>query len=356
MGMNRRIWLLCALGGSLAWGQASPGTTAPSKPGGDDDDQKSATETAVTTVAMDAPVLTLKGFCPEQRATSAVEAGTPCQTVITRAQFEKMAGAIRPDMTASVKQQLASLYPRLLVMSQAAEELGLDKQPPYEQMIVFSRMQILTQGLTHKLQEDSANISDQEIAEYYQKNPEVFEEYTLERLFVPLRKQPAMSKATDKRKDQADDAQPKRTPEEESSQQAASERDLKDLAEKLRARAAAGEDFVKLQQLAFESSGIKVASATTSMGKVRRTALPATQASIFELTVGEVSKVITDPGGHYIYKLEAKGHLTMEQAKGEIRDTLKAQRVKQALKKIQDSYTTETNDAYFGLSSSRRRQ
>jgi hypothetical protein len=346
--MNRRIWLLCALGGSVAWGQANPSTAA-SKPAGEDDDQKLSTTTATAMVAMDAPVITLKGFCPERPASSAAGAGALCQTVITREQFEKMAAAIRPNMSASVKQQLASLYPRLLVMSQTAEKLGLDKQAPYDQMIVFSRMQILTQGLTHKLQQDSTNISDQEIADYYQKNPEVFEEYTLERLFVPLRKQPAASNAADKRKDQVGDVQPKLTPQEESAQSTASERELKDLAESLQARAAAGEDFVKLQHEAFGSAGVKVASPTTSMGKTRRGALPAIQAALFKLKVGEVSRVITDTGGHYIYKLDAKDRLTMEQAKAEIRHTLEGQRVKEATNKIEGSYTTEINDAYFSL-------
>jgi hypothetical protein len=343
--MNRKIWLVFALAGSLAWGQAKPGAAAAAKPEGADDDQKSSVATPDTTVGMDAPVLTLKGYCPGQKPATA--AGTLCQTVITRAQFEKMAAAIRPNMSTSVKQQLASLYPRLLVMSQTAEKLGLDKQPPYEQMIVFSRMQILTQGLTRKLQEDSSNIPDQEIADYYRKNPEMFDEYTLQRLFVPLRKQATASKAADKQKNQAGDVQPKATAAEEAAQQAVSERELNELAEKLRARAAAGEDFLKLQQLAFEAAGVKVASPNTSMGKVRRTALPAAQSAIFELKVGEVSQVVTDTGGHYIYKVEAKDHLTLEQAKSEIRDTLKNQRVKEAMDKIQNSYTTETNQAYF---------
>jgi hypothetical protein len=345
--MNCRIWWLCVLGGSLGWGQANPGTAA-SKP--DENDEQKSVANATATVAMNTPVLTLKGFCPARSAASTAASAASCQTVITRAQFEKIATAIRPNMTTAVKQQLASMYARVLVMSQAAEELGLDKQAPYDQMIAFSRMQILTQGLTHKLQEDSANISDAEMADYYQKNPETFEEYTLQRLLVPLRKQPAVSNAGDNEK-----TQPKPTAAEQAAQQAASERELTELAEKLRARAAAGEDFLKLQQQAFEAAGVKVASPTTSMGKVRRTALPATQ-TIFELKVGEVSQVVTDTGGHYIYKLEARDRLPLEQVKGEIHDTLKNERVKQALDKIQNSYTTETNDAYFGSPPPKRGQ
>jgi hypothetical protein len=346
--MNRRLWLLCVLSGSLAWGQANSGAGATGKPTGDDDDKKTSIASAAAAVAMDAPVLTLKGYCPGRSQSSGAGAGTACKTVITRAQFEKMAAAIRPNMTASVKQQLASLYPRLLVMAQAAEQLGLDKQPPYDEMIVFSRLQILTQGLTHKLQQDAASISDEEIADYYRKNPDEFEEYTLERLFVPLRKSAAAHDAADTGKNQAAEVKQKSTPEEQAAEQASSEREMKELAEKLRAQAAAGEDFIKLQQEAFATAGIKVAAPATSMGKVRRNALPAGQVAIFELKVNEVSQVISDPGGHYIYKLEAKDRLTEEQAMAEIRRTLENQSLKEALDKIQTSFTTETNDAYFG--------
>jgi len=337
--MNRTIWWLCALAGSLAWGQANPGT-APSPAAAQDEDKDLSPAAAV---AMDAPVLTIKGFChdrktADQKAASAV-VDSACQTVITRAQFEKMTSAIRPNMTMSAKQQLANLYPRLLVMSQRAEEIGLDKQAPFDEMIAFSRMQILTQGLTRKVQEESAKVSDHDIAEYYGKHPEEFEQYTLQRLLVPLRKQPAGAKATD---NQTSDS--KAAAEEKSSEQ-----ELAELAQSLRARAAAGEDFLKLQREAFDAAGVKVASPTTALGKVRRSALPASHTAIFELKVGEVSQVITDSGGHYIYKLEAKDRLSLDQAKDEIRQTVQNQHAKDALDKIQASYTTETNKAYFTL-------
>jgi len=339
--MNRSIWLLCALGGSLAWGQGDLAPATASNPARGHVQQKSSESISGAEVAMDAPVLTIKGFCPERKRVAGAETPAACETVITREQFEKMGAAIRPNMTASVKQQLASLYPRLLVMAHAAEEMGLDKQSPYEQMIVFSRLQILTQGVTRKLQQEAGQVSHEEIAEYYRKNPEMFEEYTLQRLFVPLRKTEPAPRAGDKNgslndrnKDSAEQA-------------ASSERELDEWAKKLRARAAAGEDFLKLQREAFDVAGVTVASATTSMGTVRRTALPAEHKEIFELKVGEVSPVITDAGGHYIYKLEAKDRLAIDKVKEEIRQTLEGEKSKEALGKIQNSYSTELNQEYF---------
>src|SRR5579862_182473 len=314
--MISRIAWICVLGSALACAQAAPRSNTASPHDASNDEKKA------DSVGMNEAVLTIKGFCPAQR-----NAAQPCETVITRAEFEKMTAAIRPNLSASVKQQFANLYPRLMVMSKKAEEMGLDKEAPYEQMIAFSRMQILTQAVTRKLQQDSNEVSEQEIADYYQRNAASFEEYTLERLVVPLRSQADLAAVTP------------------TSQQV-----FDDLAKTLRQRAVAGEDFSKLQQAADAAAGIKVASASSSMGKVGRSALPAGHAAIVaDLKVGEVYRVITDSGGHYFYKLLAKEPLPLEQAKAEIGQILKSQHATQALDQVQGSYTTEMNSAYFSV-------
>jgi len=309
----------------MACAQAAHGANAASPQDAESDEAKPAS--APDSIGMNEAVLTIKGFCPEQK-----NAGQPCETVITRGEFEKMTAAIRPNLSASVKQQFANLYPRLLVMSKKAEEMGLDKGAPYEQMIAFSRMQILTQALTRKLQQDAAEVSEQEIADYYDKNAASFEEYTLERLVVPLRSQGDLSTV-----------------------KPTSQQEFDDLAKTLRERAAAGEDFAKLQQAAYDAAGMKVASSNTSMGKVGRSTLPAEQAAIVaDLKIGEVSRVITDSGGHYIYKLQGKDRQPLEQAKVEIRHTLESQHATRVLDQVQGSYTTETNSAYFAVQPTKR--
>ena len=120
------------------------------------------------------------------------------------------------------------------------------------------------------------------------------------------------------------------------------------LAESLRARAAAGEDFAKLQKEAFTAAGTKVESPTVSMPKVRRTGLPPAHAAVFDLKPGEVSAVLSDSGGHYVYKVVSKEQLPLDQVKEEIRGTLRTQRVRDAMDKVQNSFKTETNEAYFG--------
>jgi PPIC-type PPIASE domain len=346
IGRNRMIrsWLLILLLGSAgvlpAQAQSSDAAAQQSsqgsrRNGGEDDDYQPPPAPEIK-LPMDAVVLTIKGFCPGQQQAS----GSPCQTEVTRAQFEALASAIQPNMNVVVKRQLASLYPRLLVMSHEAEQRGLDKEPQYQQRMAYSRMQILTQALTGKLQDETAVVSGADIADYYYKHPQQFEVYTLQRLFVPLYKQPPESRGTSP-------ATPAETSQQAVARQAVEAEEMSKLAETLRGRAAAGEDFLTLQKEAFGIAGVKVASPNTSMGKVRRTSIPAAHAAVLQLGVGEVSTLITDSAGHYIYKLEGKEQLPLDKVRDEVRATLSSERLKAALDKIQNSYTAEPNDAYF---------
>ena len=129
-----------------------------------------------------------------------------------------------------------------------------------------------------------------EIEEYYKKNPEAYEQFSLDRLFIPRNKQPAAEN-----KDEAKEPE-KMTEEQQKAKEAADkakqekgEQELTKLADSLRQRAAAGEDFAKLQKEAFEAAGRKVENPTVNLPKVRRTGLPPAHAAVFDLKVGEVS-------------------------------------------------------------------
>ena len=81
---------------------------------------------------------------------------------------------------------------------------------------------------------------------------------------------------------------------------------------------------------------------------MRRTGLPPAHAAVFELKPGEVSQVISDSGGHYIYKMNSKDLIPLDQAKDEIHTTLQNQRTREMMDKLNASFKVETNEAYFG--------
>ncbi len=92
-----------------------------------------------------------------------------------------------------------------------------------------------------------------------------FEQFNLDRLFVPRTKQGETEAQEEDQKDE------KLSPEAQKAKQAEEkakadegEQAMTKLAESLRARAAAGEDFVKLQKEAFDAAGMKIESPTVN--------------------------------------------------------------------------------------------
>jgi hypothetical protein len=69
---------------------------------------------------------------------------------------------------------------------------------------------------------------------------------------------------------------------------------------------------------------------------------------VFDLKVGEVSAVIADNGGHYVYKVVSEEVLPLDQVKEEIHNKLKSERLKEMLDKYSNSFQAIPNEAYFG--------
>jgi len=69
---------------------------------------------------------------------------------------------------------------------------------------------------------------------------------------------------------------------------------------------------------------------------------------VFDLKPGQVSQIINDSGGHYVYKVVAREELPLDQVKDEIRSSLQNQRTRDAMDKYQSSFQVDTNPMYFG--------
>lgn len=325
----RSLWLVCLLLGGMALGQApaKPAPVPPPHPVASAPDQDA--DAALSKVGPNDSVITVKGMCDDP-----AKQGDSCQTIVTRAEFEKLGEAIRPNMPPNVRRQLATYYSRMLPMTKEAEKRGLDKTPKYAELIRFARMQILSQELSNALQLESQNVSDADVEKYYKDNAPAFEEASLLRIFVPRVKQVAVQK-------------PGAKEEEVEAQQKAGEAIMKKTATDVRARAAKSEDFDKLQKEVFLTAGIKGNAPTTKMEKVRQSQLPQSQKSVLELKPGDVSELISDPTGHYVYKLVSKQSLPLDAVKAEIRNTLGSQRYRDAMQAYQQS-NLDLNQAYFG--------
>src|SRR5580698_3614696 len=319
---------------AMAWAQVKVNSATPAASpnaasaahGSDNGRQEAAPASAIAPAAA---VITIKGLCPETAPHSTTRAAdAACETVITRAEFEKLADVLHMGTGSQTWHQLGSSYPQILVMAHEAERRGVDKQPRFQERLRFARLEILSQELIRQLREEAAQVPEKDVADYYQKNSGEFEQASLERIVIPNRPQrdlPASGQSPEK----PEDAMTKE-------------------AELLRARAAQGEDFAGLQKEAYDFAGVSGNSeAKPKLEKMRRRGLPPAHAAVFDLKVGEVSEVISDGTAHYIYKLDAREIAPLESVKVEITSLLRQRRAESDVQAIQQPFTTDIDQKYF---------
>jgi len=320
--------LVCLLLIGAAFGQTTappPLKTRPNPP---------AAETASTESAVpaDAPVITIQGLC--ERPGGGTATPSDCKTVVTRAEFEKIVNAVQPNMPQAAKKQFASRYVTVLMLAEKAHELGLDHGPAFDEELYLSRLQILSKLAAEQLQKEATKVSDTEVADYYKEHAADYKAISFDKLYVP--KQKTVESSALKPNDP--ELQKKRE---------ASEAEMKEEADKLRARAAAGEDVTKLQQEAYDFAGLKQKAQSTRMENQRKSGIPPADASIFELKAGDVSQVFTDAAGFMIYKIVEVKDLPVASVHDEIARTLQAQKMKNSFEALQNSAKPDYAEAYF---------
>jgi hypothetical protein len=327
---------------SLAVGQATPAASpqtpaqapapapAPSssKPAG-----KTPADISPTT-----PVIVVDGVCDKapvsKTAAAASKAKTPadCKTIITKAEFESLANALQPNMNASTKRMLADRYPKMLIFATAAHKRGLDASPDFKKVLQFYKMQILTQELAKSVKEKSEKIPEADIEKYYKDNPAEFEQATLQRLYIPKDKQ--VEAAGDK-------------PEAKSADQQMVDQDaLKKEADALHTRAAAGEDFDKLQKEAAQTAGMAT-DPNIKVEDLRRGDLSDVQNVIFDLQPGKISGLLTDNSGYFIYKLVSRIAPPFETVKPQVTVRMQNDKSASGISQIEKMSDAEVNSAYF---------
>jgi PPIC-type PPIASE domain len=179
--------------------------------------------------------------------------------------------------------------------------------------------------MAKKLKEETNNVPEAEIEKYYTGHQSIYEASELQRIYVP------------KQRRQADGTESTIESEREA---------MRKEAHALQARAAAGVDFIKLQNEAYEAAGITGLRPPVSVGKVTENDLPPSQRSVLAAKAGEVSDVIED-NGYYIFKVISKGVQPLAQVQSEIRTVLAQQKFAEALQKVEQSAKTEINETYL---------
>jgi hypothetical protein len=289
------------------------------------------------------PVITIDGVC--DNASTQLKAHTvaakaeakPCKTVITREEFDALAEAIQPHMSAAGKSQLASFYPKLLIMQHEFRKRGMANDPTVKRALAFANLRSEAEETAKVLKSMSEEAPSAEaIEKYYQENSSVFEQAELLRIIIP--------------EDKSASAQKQEAP---GTAQAATSTPTGDAykqkVDSLQARAAAGEDFDNLQAEAYKSAGIVGAQTKTNMGSIAVTDLPMNHRQVMSLKAGEVSQALPGPYGTYIYKVVSKSARPLNEVRSEIHAKLADQIFTQSMRSIDLSAKIELNRTYFPM-------
>ncbi len=270
----------------------------------------------------DAPVITVQGVCP----------GTPpaakhenCSATFTRAQFDKLTDALEPNLPPSLRSRLADNLVQFFIMSEAARSQGLENDPATQELLRYQRMAVLTNALNQRLQRSTREVKAAAIDQYYREHTQDFEQVKLRRLYIPKTPPPPAKRLSDAERTK--------------------------LAADMRKRLVAGEDFDTLQKAIYSTIGL-TNPPPTNMGPQRRGFLPEEQQdAVFAAKIGEITPVLSDTLGEYVYKVEAHETLPLESVRADINRTLQDRQYQDQLNQIFGNVKVRLDPQYFGRSS-----
>ncbi len=298
---------------ALAASAQVPVTAKPAQPSG----AGAAPATAPAAIAPATPVVTIN-LCK-----AATSPAPSCRKIITREEFDRVLAAVAPEAGPGARRSVAAKYVQLLTAAAVAERSALDKQSLVKTKLELARLSLLAGALqddVHNKGEPSA----QELTSYYQGNPARFEQFTMRRLTIP-------------------------TPAPAGYKYQGAAITARDLADKIKKRAAAGEDFMKLQSEVLGSPVSSSGGSDPTSGTVTRGGLPAEYENrVLALKPGQVSDAILEGANYVIYKMEGKKTVNFNDAKAAIAETLRSSKMQQSLQLILNSSSAEYNEAYFG--------
>jgi len=278
-------------------------------------------------ISPDSPVLTVERPCGQPGKGTRQ---SDCKSVVTRAEIDSLLDLLEPNASPAARRQFAVDYARLVAASEAAKRRHLETDPAVAKQLLIQQklihMQVLANTFYRQIEAEASNVPIPEIEKYYSGHLLEFERGEARRLVVPKQVSTPGTQPLDASI-------------------------LKTKAEELQTRAAAGEDFDKLQHVAYEDLGIKAAISNTKLNMVRRANLSAEESKVFDVDPGQVTQVLESPNAFVVLKLESKKILSLEDAKPEIVPFLQRERAKQEIRDATESGKAQFNLQYFGLAS-----
>jgi len=319
-----RFVLTCALAGSTALAQTAGagGQKAPAAP---PPAQQNITTTA-DTLPPDAAVVTIKGLCPEVKVTDPAKPGS-CETRITKEAMNRLVGAVSfgdHQLNRVTTRTFAQDYVQVLALSTAALELGLDKDPSFQELMQYERARTLADTYRRHLQQKYSKPTEEQYEAYYKQNIDKFTRLQVDHVLVP-RVNPDLPRQ----------------------QTAEFAKKAEKVAAEIHERAAKGEDARELLIEAYKTLDLGTAP-RTDMGPVTKGSfLPPVWDQIFALRAGQVTKLESLPAGFSFYRVRTRDVVPLAAVKDTLTRELSQKLAQAELQELLGGIHSELNMEFF---------
>jgi hypothetical protein len=335
----RYWWLVLIVFSTLALQPAVSQAQEGQASGHPSDNQAQAPTRSESELPPDAALITINGLCDSGLTTSTLPASAPagsgpgkvidpgCKTVITREQYENLLSVLGARPSAYHGLKFARRYAEVLLFSEKGRELGVEKDPRFQEKVRYSYLEALHQFTLAKLQEQADTVTDAEVAKYYKEHPERFVQVHMFQIAVPKHKVHAVAQGSTTTAN-ADTAE---------------QSEMHKLALRIQKEAAAGVDTDKLEEKVYKLAGDPSVPGT-DMGEQVPDQIPVEYRKLmFDLNAGQVSQVSEDDHEYLIFKCTEKHVIPLTEAKRFL-GWLRMRDLKESLR---DSVKTQFNEQYF---------
>jgi hypothetical protein len=280
---------------------------------------------AIGTVPPTTAVLAMDGVCDTSQTAKAARG---CRVVVTKAEMEDLLRVVQPNASPAEHHQFEINYVRLAAAAGEAQRRHLEADPQVAEQIrtqeKLVRMQVLANALYRSVEKQANDVPVAELEKYYADHRDDYEQEEVRRVYILKTPSAVYGNAADREI-------------------------LRAMAEVVRKRALAGEDFDSLQKDVFVNLGIKTAPPATKVTVNKQTKLPAAETPVLGLETGSVSDVVETAVSFVVLKMESRGTIPLESAKANVMDSLRPERMQARIREITENGKTKFNLSYLEL-------
>ncbi|HKD09885.1 MAG TPA: peptidylprolyl isomerase [Bryobacteraceae bacterium] len=250
-------------------------------------------------------------------------------TKFTEAQYQALVDALPQQYQSYArgagKRQFAENLAQLLILSNQAEKLGLDKQPKIQEQVRFQRQNLLAQAMFDDIQ-NGVKVDDALVDAYYNAHKNEYESVRAKHILIRVKGAPMPGA----------EGKPELTDEQALAK-----------AQEIRKKLVDGGDFAAIAKTESDDTGS--AKQGGDLGEFRHGMMvPPFEQAAFSLKVGEVSQPVKSPFGYHIIVVQDHKLKTLAEVRQDIEKSLRPEMARKQVQALREKTPVTIDDGYFG--------